>query len=97
MGPSLALDDRLVLAPQAAGADLDAARLTIDVDGGSLNIGVPAGLGVTFGVAYVVSRLADLLTDLTSRHGSPLTGLSGLSRILVDSPAETPVSNGAKL
>ena len=48
---------RLVVRPQAAGAQVEAFGLTADIYRGGVDVGDPAPVGVALGVAYVMTEL----------------------------------------
>ena len=63
-----------VLAPDAPGASLHPHSLALDHHGCPLDIGKPAGVGASLGVANVVAAAANLAAYLTTRHGLPFDG-----------------------
>ena len=71
----------LVVGPDTAGARLDALRLTLDVQGRTLDVRRPPSPRPPLGEADVVARLSRLVANLTSCHDLPLTAVEGLSRI----------------
>jgi hypothetical protein len=53
-----------VLVPQAAGAEVKLLGLAVDRDGGRVNIGCPAPVGMAFGVADVRTVLGDFPANI---------------------------------
>lgn len=54
-----------ILGAETSGADVDFLLSTVYHDCGSMNIGQPAPLGMFFGVAYAITKLNSLATDIT--------------------------------
>lgn len=59
---------QFVLGTQTPGTDLKPPLLTVYRHFGAANVGQPLSFGMTFGVAYVVSKLERLSTEITFRH-----------------------------
>lgn len=54
-----------ILGAETPGADVDFLLSTVYDDCGSMNIGQPAPLGMFLGVAYAITKLSSLATDIT--------------------------------
>jgi hypothetical protein len=52
---------RFILGTQASGAQVKVFLLPVDKNGGGMNIGSPAPVGMAFGVAYVMTELRDFI------------------------------------
>jgi hypothetical protein len=61
----------LVQRPQTASTDVHPARLVVDLDAHTLDIGPELAAGGSLGMADVISELNALATDITFRHRSP--------------------------
>ena len=59
---------QFVLGTQAPGTDLKPSLLTAYRHFGAANVRQPLSFGMTFGVAYVVSKLECLSTEITFCH-----------------------------
>lgn len=54
-----------ILGAETSGADVDLLLSTVYHDCGSMNIGQPAPLGMFLRVAYAITKLSSLATDIT--------------------------------
>ena len=55
---------RLVLSAQAAGAEVKVPRLAVDIDGGGVDIGGPAAVGMPLGVTDVLTEKRGLTANI---------------------------------